>query len=272
MSSRSEYWLKATALCALLLGAALRLVRAYTQALNPDEALHLLPCYADSLAETLLLLSRDAHPPLHSAVSCMLRPLLYSEFTSRLFGVLAGLALPVVLFFWLRERLSLAAACAALVATALSPALIDLSAEVRSYSLAMLLIALVLCWLDRSIAESSNGRLVLAGVMISLAILTDYAVLIVCPAIALYGAARLWESRAPWRAWWVWVGCQALALGVLFCLYWFHIRHLTASPAVYGTGWLSDGFRPAGQMLAVFWGKAFLKQFAYFAGTLSAGE
>jgi len=267
MSSRSEYWLKATALCALLLGALLRLLRAYTLVLNPDEALHLLPCYSDSFTEAMRLISADTHPPVHSAVTCILRPFLYGELAARLFGVLAGLMLPVVLYFWLRERLSLAAACAALTVTALWPGLVNLSAEIRSYALAMVLVALVLLWLDQGITKASQSRIALAGATLVVAILTDYSVLMVCAAIALYGAARLWESRSPARAWWLWAGCQVLALGVLVAIYWFHIRHLQTVPTDYGVG----GYPVPGQMLAVFWASGFLKQFAYLTGAVSVG-
>ena len=269
--SDSEAWVKAAAAAAAILGATLRCVQAATVGLNPDEALQLVACHQDRFADAVRTMATFHHPPMYLALTYLARPLLYSEFGARLIPVVAGSLLPVILFLWLRPRLGLVGASTALFATALSHNLITLSAQVRSYSLAILLAAVTLLLLDQGIERLRPSRILLAGISLGLAITTDYSLAFVTPAITLYGFARLKESRAPRACWIAWTGGALAALVIFGALYWFHVRSLPTTAQDFSRSWLKGGFPVAGGSLLVFLAGASLKQFAYLAGSVAGG-
>jgi hypothetical protein len=125
--------------------------------------------------------------------------------------------------------------------------------------------------LDEALGALRSFRIAVAAASIALAILTDYSLVLFCPAIALYGFARLWESRAPRRFWLLWSGAQFLALGVFGALYWFQVRHLPDSASDYGYIWIKDGFRLPGQSLFAFAWNAITSQFISLTGSTLIG-
>jgi hypothetical protein len=267
----TEFWMKAAAITAVLLGTILRCVRAATLGLNPDEALHLLACHLDPFERALAEMYRFHHPPLVLVLNYLVRPLLFSEFGARLIPVIAGSLLPAVVFVWLRSRVGMMGAFTALLVTALSPNLISLAAQVRSYTLAFLFVGLTLLWLDQGIDWKRLTRLGFAGIALSLGIMSDYSVALVCPAIGLYGFSRFHESGARRSYWIAWAGAMLLALATFGILYWFQVRHFQEVAQDFGKSWLKGGFRDAGEPMVVFLASASLKQFVYLFGSLAGG-
>jgi hypothetical protein len=271
LTATAERLVNVCVVAAALAGTMLRCVRGATVGLNPDEALHLLACHQETFAGALREIAKFHHPPLYLVLTAMLGPLLNYELGARLIAVLAGSLLPVVLFGWLRPRLGLAAASTALVATALSPNLITLSTQVRSYTLAFLLTAAALWWLDDGVDRRRVGSLWLAGLALLGAILTDFTVALVCPAITLYGVSRLTEKWAP-RPFWIAWGASVAVAGVAFgLLYWLQIRHLSIDAKGLSDLYLQGGFPREGRSIVVFSALAVLKQFAYLASSVGGG-
>lgn len=269
--SRPEFWFQALAFAAACFGILARCYRAATLGLNADEALHLLPVHLPSLAQAVHEFLQFHHPPLLLILTYLIRPITYEEFGARLISIVAGSLFPIVLYLWLRDRAGMVSACTALIVTSLSLNLITLAPQVRSYSLVFFLSALTLLWLDRGIDFCRLSRILLAGGALALAIMSDYSVAILCPAITLYGFARLHEARAPRRMWVAWGAMILLALAVFGALYWLQVRHFQEDASDFADSWLRNGFRARGEPLLRFLAAATIKQFAYLAGTLAAG-
>ena len=270
-ASRIEVWLKYIACAAAVLGIALRFHRAATIALSFDECLHLLHIHSGSFAKAFSSFLEFSHPPLFLVLTYPLGALALTEFGARIVPLLSSVLLPVVLYIWLRDRAGLVAACTTVIILSLSSNWITLTPQVRSYSFAFLWFALALMWLDQAIDRVQLLRMGLAGIALIVAILSDYSVALVCPAIALYGFARLYEARAR-RPWWIaWALIVLLALLAFGVLYWFHIRLLPISAAEYGNSWLRERFRLPGESLAHFLFFATYKQFAYLSGRQLTG-
>ncbi len=269
--SRPKFWFQALAFAAAVFGILARCYRAAALGLNGDEALQLLPVHLGSFRDAFAQFLQFHHPPLLLILTYAIRPLTYEEFGARLISVIAGSLFPVILYLWLRGRAGIVAACTALLLTSLSLNLITLAPQVRSYSLAFFFSALTLLWLDRGIDSARLSRVLLAGCALALAIMSDYSVAILCPAITLYGFARLHEARAPRRMWAAWGAMILLALAVFGALYWLQIRHFQENSSDFAESWLRNGFRARGEPLPRFLAAATIKQFAYLAGTLAAG-
>src|SRR5262249_49499171 len=184
---------------ALTVGFLLRLGNAAYRFLNPDEALHYLLSVQPSLSATYRATLTTAHPPLLILLLHGWGALAHSELFLRLPSVLAGTLFCAVMFFWLTRVTDRATARIALVLLLYSPALIQVSAEVRQYGLLLLFCSLSLYFLDRASEEHSEGKLLLSMVALYLALLTHYASLIVALTLAVYAAVRLHRTRAGWR-------------------------------------------------------------------------
>ncbi|MEP7365409.1 MAG: glycosyltransferase family 39 protein [Acidobacteriota bacterium] len=268
---RIDVWVKWTAIAAVVVGVALRLHRAAVIALSFDECMQLLPVHSNSFAEAYEHFAEFAHPPLFLMLTYPLGALTLTELGARIVPLLSSILLPVVLYIWLRDRAGLIAACTAVTIISLSSNWITLTPQVRSYSLAFLFFVLSLMWLDQAIDRDQLIRLGLAGSALILAILSDYSLAIVCPAITLYGFARLHEVRARRPLWLAWALAIVLAMFTFGMLYWFQIRLYVVFAADFSTSWLRQGFRVPGESLAHFLIWSTYKQFAYLSSRQLTG-
>jgi predicted membrane-bound mannosyltransferase len=123
-----------------IVGLVLRLRLALLTYLNPDEALQALLAFGnwgDVLRNTL----KVTHPPLLILITHAISLISRTEFALRLVPVLAGRLFPVALFAWLRRVAGRMAAMAALLLLTLAPHLVGVSAQLRSYTLALLFLS-----------------------------------------------------------------------------------------------------------------------------------
>ncbi len=253
-----------------LAGLIWRLYYSWNFYLNPDEALyHTVVTYR---GHGLVQLYRHArsilHPPLFVAVLRFVTFFGHSERLLRIVPVFAGALFPLVVMEWVRRFAPAAAAlCAQLVLT-FSPDLVDLSSEVRAYTMAFLFLALYLLlneiWLDRSrtlMLAAAQGALYLA-------VLSEYTVAFFVAAIGVYTAWCLWKKGAQPSTWATWIGGQSLALGLYFFLYVTHIRPWSPSDLtdMYST-WLAQGFPAQHDNLLAFAGRSTFAQFLYLFDT-----
>ncbi|MDX2130609.1 MAG: glycosyltransferase family 39 protein [Planctomycetota bacterium] len=149
------------------------------------------------------LLWHDVHNPLYNAVMYAWVHLFGDrEWVIRLPGVLAGAALVLVVFAWVRERWGRSAARWAAAWLWLTPAHVWYSCEAKNNIVTALLATLGLWTLDRACVGRTGGRVALAAIAGALAIWTDFQSLLVLPFAWI--AWTLWgQGRAPERRAWV---------------------------------------------------------------------
>jgi hypothetical protein len=214
-----EAWLSThggtAAVVLVVLGFLVRMLAARRSFVIADELLHADVAGAGSLGEVYRASLEHAHPPLF---------FLLLHFWKGIVGVgwqLCWLSVAFATLFlwagyrWTRALLGPATALAALALFALLPQLVLLTAEVRGYSLMLLLSAAALAAIERGIAAASPRWLIAAAALAGLALLTHYAAARLVTVIFVYGSVRLLSARVPVRLGAAWVGSQA-ALGALF--------------------------------------------------------
>src|SRR6516165_10296041 len=135
-------------------GLALRLRLAFLNYLNPDEAeiaLLAFGTWGDVLRNSLKL---GDHPPLLIVITHAVSLISRTELALRLVPVLAGSLFPLLLFAWLRRAAGMMAAMAALFLLTLAPHLITVSAQLRSYTLALLFLSASLVVLEEALESN----------------------------------------------------------------------------------------------------------------------
>ncbi len=119
----------------LLLAFLLRLWKASGTFLNLDEAMHCLAATKPSLAEAYRAGLGLAHPPLLILLLNLWRIFGTSELFLRLPSVIAGTIFCWIFFKWLTRLLGLPAGWTGFVLASFLPPFVELSAEIRQYSL-----------------------------------------------------------------------------------------------------------------------------------------
>jgi dolichyl-phosphate-mannose-protein mannosyltransferase len=226
--------LNAVAFAVIAAGFVVRVLVASRSYLNPDEALHYLLINQPSAFLAYKASLTCAHPPLIYLVVYFWRFLSRSELMLRLPSVLAGTAFCWFTFKWIGTVFGKAASVIGLVMTAFSPALIALSAELRSYALLLFGIAAALYFLERAFQEKSVREMWYFSGFLYLAILSHYSAVFFTLAIGLYSVARIADSHLPRKVVAAWAGGQAGAIAIYGFLYFTHISKIKNSIAVWG--------------------------------------
>jgi hypothetical protein len=266
-----RHWMLWSGVVAVI-GLILRLYFAQLWYLNPDEAMHYMVAayHPLSIADWYRAAGQVSHPPLYV---WLLHGVLWfgdSQFVVRSLGVTAGAVFPLLMMRWVRGFAGIGAATCTLLILTFSPALIDLSAEVRAYTLAFIFVALCLNLLEPAL-DGSVPSTIWFHVFLSLAILTEFAVFWFVLGSSVYALAVLVSSRARPRMWVVWGIGQALVLGLYVFLYFTLIVHWKDSAGDGAvTGWLRPAFLQPGQNLVIFALKGTFRQFQYLLGSKPA--
>jgi hypothetical protein len=250
-------------------GLVLRLRLALLNYLNPDEALDALLAFGtwgDAFRNSL----KVTHPPLLMVITHAVSLISRTELALRLVPVLAGSLFPLLLFAWLRRVAGMMAAMAALFLLTLAPHLITVSAQLRSYTLALLFLSASLVVLEEALESNRWRAMAVYNVLLWLCILSDYSMAWFAGAAGLYALLGLRGSSARVKATWAAGQLAALALyGVLFTV---QVRRYRGGgierEAV--SDWLRGAFPKPGEML-VFPFAGTLKQFAYLMASVPIG-
>jgi len=225
------------------------LAAAWDRALSPDETLQVELANLPEFSDVYRRSQTSAHPPLFFLLLHVWLGLGRSELFLRLFPALCGGAFLWFTYRWAARILGSGAGVMALAAAALSPALIPLSAELRGYSLLLLLSAAALDQFESALGARSAARMALSSVLLYLAVLTHYAAVFVVLALFFYACARLWKARPPRRVIATWALFQVGAAAL--CLYFY----LAQVSRLWGggmereamTGWLDASYFRRGQ-------------------------
>jgi len=257
-------------------GFLLRLYQAVTFYLNPDEAWHFLlasPSAGDGVMDLLRRSAKVPHPPLFIASLGMVARFVRQEWLLRLFFVLSGSLFPVVLFLWLRKLAGLAAATSAFTLLLFSPPLIGLSAELRGYMPAFLLITAAAYVLEAVFERASLRRLLVFHGLLYAAILMEFCIVWIVASLGVYALLRLWQTRAGLRIWLAWSVGQLGALALYGFLYKVQTSQPTHQFEVNAAinGWLSTYFFHPGDSVVKFLVRSSAGLFEYVGGSLAVG-
>ena len=252
-----------------LAGLALRLRLALLTYLNPDEALHALLAmgsWGDALRNSLTV----PHPPLLIAVTHAVLLISRTEFALRLVPLLAGCLFPVLLFVWLRRVAGRMAAATALFLLTLAPHWIAVSAQLRSYTLALLWLSASLVVLELALERNRWPMMALYNVLLWLCILSDYSMAWFVGAAGVYGLLRLKGSSRALKA--TWAAGQLMSMALYGWLLTIQVKNLRGGRTEQGAlaDWLNGAFPRPGEMLA-FPLVNTVKQFAYLMASVPMG-
>jgi uncharacterized membrane protein len=225
-----ERWLdrRLNVIVAAVIAAAFvaRVIVAARSFLNPDEALHYIIINRNSVLSTYRVSLTNAHPPLIYLIVYYWRFLGRSELMLRFPSVLAGTGLCWAAYQWIRTLFGKAAGVIGLVLIAFSPALIALSAELRSYAVLLFCETTALYLVELAIKEKSIRKMWYFSIFLCLAILSHYSAAFFVLAVGVYALARILGSEIPPKVMVAWAGGQAGALAVYGFLYETHISKL----------------------------------------------
>jgi 4-amino-4-deoxy-L-arabinose transferase-like glycosyltransferase len=210
----------------LIGGLVVRLAQARSYFLNPDEALHYLLACFNSFALTYQATLTTAHPPLLIVLLHYWRGLGQSELMLRLPSLLAGTASCWLTYLWVKRVADRSTAFLGLILLAFSPALIELSAEIRQYALLMGFLAACLYCSERAVQERSLWFMGLFSASLYGALLSHYSSLLFAFAMGVYMLVRLhpWRERKALVA--AWAGGQVLAIALVAYFLVTHVSHL----------------------------------------------
>ena len=212
------------ALLLVALGLLARLLAARRSFVTTDELLHLQLASPENLLEMYRWTLTNAHPPLFFALLQYWQRVVGVGWQLCLLPVAFGTAFLWVAYQWARSLFSPTSALAMLAALAFLPQVVLISAELRGYSLALLLIASALAALERGLRKDSAGWIALSAAAMALALGTHYLALRSAATLFAYGALRVLAVRANRSVVRVWVASQ-IALAVLFLF--FYTTHLS---------------------------------------------
>ena len=274
--SDSPRWLRLQVLLVLFGGLLLRLFEAWSYFLNPDEALHSLLASHNSLKQTYAATLTTAHPPLLIVMLHYWGRLGHSELMLRLPSVVAGMAGCWLMYLWLEKITNRSAAFVGLLLMAFTPALVELSAEVRQYAILMFFMAACLYLSECALQEGSLWLIGLFSLSMCGAILTHYSALLFVLAMFVYMAARLYRSGKPILAV-AWASGQLVALALAIFLLATQVSRLKQSGAVQeiaGTYLRRSIYHPGESSLLLFPMRQTLWLFTYlfshgFLGTIA---
>lgn len=212
------------AILLVVLGLAARVLAARHSFVSPDEDMHVRIAGSGSLGEVYRLSLTNAHPPLFLLILHGWQQIVGLTWQLCLLPVAFGTAFLWVAYRWARMLFGAIPALTALALLAFLPTVVLLSAELRSYSMALFLVAIGLAALESGLREESPGRIALAAGSMALALGTHYLALRPAFAALAYGALRIVASRPPRPVVRAFAASQA-ALAALFLF--FYRSHLS---------------------------------------------
>lgn len=275
MNAGSPEWRERNAVLFILftLGFAIRFWNAEYRFLNADEALHYLLSLQTSLGAAYRASFTTVHPPLLIVLLHYWAMLGRSELFLRLPSLLAGTAFCWVIFCWLRRITNYSTALTAFALLLFSPALIQLSAEVRQYSLLLLFCTVSLYFLDRAIAEDSAAMMLISSLSLYLAMLSHYSSLIFALALGIYAMFRILAARLRAQVIAAWIAGQLGALALIVLLFVTHITRVRARHAMEGLvgSYLRRSVLQPGENPLGFVARANLRLFHYFFSQAAIG-
>ena len=232
------------ALAIVAAGFVVRVIAAGRSYLNPDEALHYLLLNQTSAYLAYKASLTNAHPPLIYLLVHYWSFLGRSELMVRFPSVLAGTALCWVAYKWIGMIFGKAPSILGLILVAFSPAMIALSAELRSYAVLLFCETAALYFVEMALREKSADKMWFFSMFLWLAILAHYSALFFVLAVGVYALVRIAESELPRKVIAAWAGGQAVAVGIYGFLYVTHVSKIRNSISAWAMPYDQSYFHP----------------------------
>jgi predicted membrane-bound mannosyltransferase len=186
-ASRIGLWLGGRvdlfALVVVAAGFALRIAAARGTHLSGDEAVNFQMANQSRLGDVYRSTLNNANPPLFYLLLRAWRLLGNSELFLRLLPVTFGTLLLWVAYRWASSLYGRFAGLVTLMLLAFSPATVALSADLRSYTLLVLLIAASAVAFERALAARAAGWMAISSALLCLAVLTHYSAIFFAAAL-----------------------------------------------------------------------------------------
>jgi hypothetical protein len=271
---RIEQWLRRhadlAALTVVTVGFVTRIVLTRDRYLSPDEALHVEIVNLPGLAEVYENSRANAHPPLFFLILHFWLRLGRSDLFLRLLPAILGAGFLWFAYRWAGRLFGRTAGILTLLLLAFSPAFLPLWAEVRGYSLLLLLSASTLAAFEKAVEARSPARMAVFSLLLYLAILTHYGALFVTVSLFVYALARFWNGRLPGRVVGTWAVFQVGAAVLYLFLYFTQVASLRGGELERHvmTVWLDTSyFRRGQESLILFVVRQTAAVFRYFFGS-----
>jgi hypothetical protein len=215
----------------LLLAFLLRLWKAAGTFLNLDEAMHFLAANKPTLAGAYRASLDLAHPPLLILLLQVWRRLGTSELFLRLPSVIAGTVFCWIFFRWLSRLLGPVAGWVGFLLVSALPVFVELSSEIRQYSLLLCFMMAAAYMLELALDENSAGKMIVSFLFLYLAMQTHFSALLFAGAVGAYSLWRLATARPSRQVLVIWILGQACVLGLFGFLYRVQISKLQGGPS-----------------------------------------
>ena len=251
-------------------GLVLRVRLALITYLNPDEASHALHSFAGWREVLNYSLQIDKHPPLLLFLTHLILFVSRSDLAVRLVPVLCGSLFPIFIGLWLMRVAGKFAGLIAFFLLTLTPNLVTISAQLRSYTLAFLFLSASLVTFEIAIDTRRWRAMLLFDVLLFLSICSDYSVAWFIGAVGIYALMRLRNSPFAVKAAWV---AGQMASAVCFVLVFLAtVRYLPKYRWFQNIRlhWLSQGFPHADHVLR-FPAVNTAQQFIYMMSSIPLG-
>ncbi len=274
---RIDQWLRLhaapVALTVAAVGFVTRIVVTRNRYLSSDEALHVEMANLPGLAQVYESSRVNAHPPFFFLILHSWLRLGRSELFLRLLPAIFGAAFLWFAYRWAGRLFGRTAGIVTLLVLAFSPALLPLSAEVRGYSLLLLLFTSALGAFEKAVEARSPAWMAVSSTLLLLAILTHYGALFVTISFFVYALARFRSGRLSGKVVGTWAVFQVGASVLYLFLYFTQVATLRGGELERQamTGWLDTSYFHRGQeSLIVFGVRQTAAVFRYFFGTPTA--
>ncbi len=209
----------------LLLAVALRWPLLPASYLTVDESMHVQVAKEPTFLAAWQASRVHTHPPLYFLVChAVWRLGFHEEWMLRIPSLVFGIGALLAAFGWLRELTGNRAALWTTAFLAVSPPLIDLSAQMRGYTLLVCLLFTGLWCLERAFRVQSAVQMLAGGIALALAVLTHYAAVWCLAGIGICGLMRCLFQTNSRSVWVTWVAVQAALLGL--CV-WLKVSHVS---------------------------------------------
>jgi|GEM_PF-1811997 len=208
----------------ILVGLVLRIMLLEVSFLNFDESMHFQAAREATLADTFRAARIHTHPPLIFLFYHFWLIFGDSELMLRLPSLLFSIATLVLGFMWLKDLLGPRPALVGLSILTFSILTIQLSVEMRGYSLMLMFIFGALLYQERFLRNHSLGALAVSGCCLALAMLTHYSSAWLILVLGILTPVRAIARTLPRRAVVGWVVLQLILLGICLTLYFGHAR------------------------------------------------
>ncbi len=262
------------AVSVIVIGLVIQIAPMRNRYLSPDEAFHVSVASAPNLIDVYLGTTTTAHPPLFFLLLHLWMHLGRSEYSLRLLPWAFGGTFLWFAYRWAGGVFGEAAGFLTLVVISFSPMWLDLSADVRGYTLLLMLSAAALVQLDKAVETRSPARIALSSLFLCLAILTHYSALFIALSMALYALVRLVAERAPRKLVFLWAGFQVGTAALCLFLYFTQVKIILGSDQELQamTVWLGGSyFHSDRESVLPFIGRQTTEVFRDFFGSFLGG-